>query len=63
MGTNCFPRPSSSFLGGDSAVPATAHQFAADSNRVTWRDGATSVIIIAASDDGTHITAQRTTTC
>src|SRR6266545_3321592 len=31
-------------------------------NRLAWRDGATSVIV-AASDDGTHITAQRTTIC
>jgi hypothetical protein len=45
-----------------STIPATAHPFASDSNRLTWRDGPTSVII-AASDDGTHITAQRTTTC
>jgi hypothetical protein len=44
------------------AVPATARQFASDANRLAWRDGSTSVIV-AASDDGTHITAQRTTTC
>jgi hypothetical protein len=44
------------------AVPATARRFTSGANRLAWRDGATSVIV-AASDDGTHITAQRTTTC
>jgi hypothetical protein len=45
-----------------TTAPATAHQFASTANRLAWHDQATSVII-AASDDGTHITAQRTTTC
>ncbi len=44
------------------AVPATARRFTSGANRLAWRDGATSVIV-AASDDGTHITAQRTTIC
>jgi hypothetical protein len=46
-----------------AAVPATATRFASgDSNRVVYRDGTTSVII-AASDDGTSVTAQYTTAC
>jgi hypothetical protein len=44
------------------AAPTTARQFTSDANRLAWRDGATSVVV-AASDDGTHITAQRTTAC
>jgi hypothetical protein len=45
------------------AVPTTATRFASgDSNRVVYRDGSTSVII-AASDDGTSVTAQYTTAC
>jgi hypothetical protein len=46
-----------------AVVPATATRFiSGDSNRVVYRDGATSVII-AASDDGTSVSAQYTTTC
>jgi hypothetical protein len=33
-----------------------------DANRVAWRDH-TASIVVAASDDGTRITLQRTTTC
>ncbi len=43
-------------------VPPAAHRFASPANRLAWRDGSTSVIV-AASDDGTHITVQRTVTC
>jgi hypothetical protein len=43
-------------------VPAGARRFTSPSNRLSWRDASTSVIV-AASDDGTHITVQRTTTC
>jgi hypothetical protein len=43
-------------------VPAGARRFTSPSNRLSWRDASTSVIV-AASDDGTHITIQRTTTC
>lgn len=43
-------------------VPAGARTFTSSSNRLAWRDQTTSMII-AASDDGTHITVQRTTTC
>ncbi len=43
-------------------VPATARQFTSTSNRLAWRDQNTSMIV-AASDDGTHITVQRTTSC
>jgi hypothetical protein len=44
-------------------VPAGAHQFTAgESNRVVYRAGAVSVIV-AASDDGTAVTAQYTTVC
>lgn len=46
-----------------ASVPAGATRFAAgDSNRVVYRAGTTSVII-AASDDGTSVTAQYTTLC
>jgi hypothetical protein len=44
------------------AVPAHARTFASDSNRLAWRDGNISVIA-SASDDGTHIAIQRTTSC
>lgn len=43
-------------------VPAGARQFTSRSNRLAWRDQTTSTIV-AASDDGTHITVQRATTC
>lgn len=43
------------------SVPAGARTFTSPSNRLAWLDQTTSVIV-AASDDGTHITAQRTTT-
>ena len=44
-------------------VPTGAHRFAAgDANRVVYREGAVSVIV-AASDDGTAVTAQYTTVC
>jgi hypothetical protein len=46
-----------------AAVPAGARRFASGrSNRVVYRDGDVSVIV-AASDDGTAVTAQYTTTC
>jgi hypothetical protein len=46
-----------------AVVPSTATRFASgDSNRVVYRDGAASVIV-AASDDGTAVTAQYTTGC
>jgi hypothetical protein len=46
-----------------TVVPADARRFAArDANRITYRDGSTSVVI-AASDDGTAITVQHTTAC
>ena len=44
-----------------ASVPAGARTFTSVSNRLAWREGPTSVIV-AASDDGTRITAQRTTT-
>jgi len=44
-------------------VPKTARRFSAgQSNRLTYRDGPVSVIV-AASDDGTAVSAQYTTTC
>jgi hypothetical protein len=45
-----------------AAVPPTARRFASPSNRLPWRDGHTSVIV-AASDDGTHVTVQYTVDC
>jgi hypothetical protein len=46
-----------------TAVPAGARRFASGtSNRVVYRDGDVSVIV-AASDDGTAVTSQYTTTC
>lgn len=45
-----------------AAVPAGARTFTSGSNRLAWRTATTSVIV-AASDDGAHITVQRTTTC
>lgn len=44
------------------AVPPTARRFASPANRLPWRDGHTSVIV-AASDDGTHVTVQYTVDC
>jgi hypothetical protein len=45
------------------AVPAGARRFASGrSNRVVYRDGDVSVIV-AATDDGTAVTGQYTTTC
>lgn len=44
-------------------IPAGAHQFTAgDANRISYRTGGVSVIV-AASDDGTAVTAQYTTVC
>ena len=43
------------------AVPATARRFVSGANRLAWRDGGTSVVV-AASDDGRHITVQDTGT-
>ena len=43
-------------------APAGARRFDSRSNRFAWRDQNTSMIA-AASDDGTRITVQRTTTC
>lgn len=46
-----------------TAVPAGARRYTTPSNRVIWRIGQTSTVV-AASDDGTHITAQITnSTC
>lgn len=46
-----------------AAVPAGVHPFAAGgSNRLAYRDGDVSVVV-AASDDGTAVTSQYTTTC
>jgi hypothetical protein len=44
------------------ALPASARRFASPSNRLPFRDGHTSVIV-AASDDGTHVTVQYTVDC
>jgi hypothetical protein len=43
-------------------VPAGASRFSSVSNRLAWRTP-TGSVIVAASDDGTHITVQQTTTC
>lgn len=43
------------------AIPAGARRYTTPGNRVIWRTGATSTLV-AASDDGTHVTAQITTT-
>jgi hypothetical protein len=46
-----------------SILPVTARRFSTPGNRLAWRDGTTSTVV-AASDDGTHVTVQRTTsTC
>jgi hypothetical protein len=46
-----------------AAVPAGARRCTTPSNCVIWRTGQTSTVV-AASDDGTHITAQITnSTC
>jgi hypothetical protein len=44
------------------AVPPTARLIVSPANRVIWREGAVSTVV-AASDDGTRITVQRTTVC
>jgi hypothetical protein len=43
-------------------APPGVRQYPSQSNRLAWRDHTASTIV-AASDDGTHITAQHTTTC
>lgn len=43
-------------------LPSSARRFASPSNRLPWRDGHSSVIV-AASDDGTHVTVQYTVDC
>ena len=43
-------------------VPTGARQFRAPANRLSWRVGSESVVV-AASDDGTHVTVQDTTLC
>jgi hypothetical protein len=43
-------------------LPASARKFVSPSNRLPWRDGHTS-IVVAASDDGTHVTVQYTMDC
>jgi hypothetical protein len=43
------------------AVPATAHRFVSTANRLAWRDG-TGSLVVAASDDGRHVTVQATST-
>jgi len=43
-------------------VPPTAHVFASPSNRLAWRDS-TGSTIVAASDDGMHVTVEHTTPC
>jgi hypothetical protein len=46
-----------------AAVPADARRYTTPSNRIIWRSGSTSTLV-AASDDGVHVTAQITTsTC
>jgi hypothetical protein len=47
----------------EAAVPAGARRFqAGDANRVVYRDG-NAAVVIAASDDGSAVTAQYTTLC
>jgi hypothetical protein len=43
-------------------LPPSARRFVSPANRLSWRDGGTSVVV-AASDDGTHITVQYTVDC
>jgi hypothetical protein len=43
-------------------VPAGITAFTSPSDRIAWRQGSISTVIEAA-DDGTHLTAQRTTVC
>jgi hypothetical protein len=43
-------------------APADATVFTSPSDRIAWRQGSVSTVIEAA-DDGTHLTAQRTTAC
>ena len=44
------------------AVPPTARLIVSPANRVIWREGTVSTVV-AASDDGTRITVQRTAVC
>jgi hypothetical protein len=47
----------------DVAIPAGARRFTArDANRIAYRDGAVSMVV-AATDDGTAVTVQHTTSC
>jgi hypothetical protein len=43
-------------------LPASARRFVSQANRLSWRDGHTSAVV-AASDDGTHVTVQYTVDC
>lgn len=43
-------------------VPTGAHRFDSTANRLAWRDP-TGSTVVAASDDGAHITVQHTTPC
>ena len=43
-------------------LPSGARRFVSPANRLPWRDGHTSVVV-AASDDGTHVTVQYTVDC
>ena len=45
----------------EPASPGAARRFVSGANRLAWRDGGTSVVV-AASDDGRHITVQDTGT-
>lgn len=42
--------------------PAGTTVFTSPSDRIAWREGSVSTVI-AAADDGTHVTAQQTTSC
>jgi hypothetical protein len=47
----------------DGTIPDGARRFTAgDANRIAYRDGPTSMVV-AASDDGTAVTVQHTTSC
>ena len=46
----------------EDLVPAGARRFTSPSNRISYRDRGTSVIV-AASDDNTAVTARYTTNC
>jgi hypothetical protein len=43
-------------------LPPSTRRFASQINRLSWRDGHTSAVV-AASDDGTHVTVQYTVDC